>query len=239
MRIGLTENSQDNRSLENYVRWIHRVTPAAEILKLSQRVNNVSSVETCDGIVFTGGGDVHPKSYGKPDALESTERVDDKRDEFEFTAVERVLRVQIPVLGICRGLQLVNVALGGSLLPDIEKSGDHFQSHLGRKASESRHSVRVEALTLLSQIVGVERGEVSTQHHQAADQVAKGLRVAARSVDGIIEALEWQDSNRRPFLLLVQWHPERMADFGNPFSKNILQRFLSAVESTTGSRNNE
>jgi len=232
MRIGLTENSRSDQSPENYIRWIHRIWPAADIVMLSYRMDNLSSVKTCDGVVLTGGGDVHPKYYSKPDVFEFVEGVDEQRDDFEFKVVEKALHAAIPLLGICRGLEVVNVVLGGSLLPDIEKSGDGYNSHLDRESGEQRHPILVEVLTLLSEIVGVQRGEINTQHHQAAEQVGEGLRVAGRSDDGVIEALEWEDPARQPFLLLVQWHPERMNDFDNPFSRNILQRFLSAIETT-------
>lgn len=237
MKIGLSENPRTHHSVERYIRWIHRVSPSSQIVALSYHLNNLLSVETCDGLILTGGGDVHPKYYSKSDIVKLVERVDEERDKFEFKAAELALRAKIPLLGICRGLQVMNVVLGGSLLPDIEKSGDGYNTHLDRESDDCRHPIIVEVPSLLSEVVGVGQGEVGTQHHQAADRVAKELRVGARSEDGIVEALEWADPARQPFLLLVQWHPERMSDFGNPFSRNILQRFINAAESAAQLRN--
>ena len=236
MRIGLTGNSQDDRSQGRYISWIHRISPTPEIVMLSSKMNNHSLLDTCDGVVLTGGGDVHPKYYGRPDVLAWVERVDEQRDDFEFKICEKALRAKTPLFGICRGLEVVNVVLGGSLLPDIEKSGGRFKIHLDRQAEERRHPIIVETPSLLSEIVGVQRGEVNTHHHQAADRVGEGLRVVARSDDGVIEAIEWEDPVRKPFLLLVQWHPERMKDFDNPFSRNILERFLSPIDRPAGLR---
>lgn len=233
MRIALTKKSLSDARFENYIRWVHRLAPEVETVPLFHQADNHSSLDSYDGLILTGGGDVHPRRYGIPDAFQSVEGVDEERDSFEFAAVKKALEGSIPVLGICRGLQVVNVVLGGSLLPDIEKSGGGYGNHRKQGLQDRRHLIVIEPASRLLEIVGLQRGEVNSGHHQAADRIGEGLRVAARSQDGVIEALEWWNPDSLAFLLLVQWHPERMDDFDNPFSINILRRFLSAVEGTT------
>jgi putative glutamine amidotransferase len=135
----------------------------------------------------------------------------------------------MPVLGICRGAQIFNVAMGGSLIPDIEAAG--FMNHRRGDEPERVHGVHVMNGSILNGIVGVSAGTVNSSHHQAVDAVGRGLAVAARSDDGIIEALEWEDPAGRPFVLLVQWHPERMGDTAGPFSRNLVERLASEVRS--------
>jgi putative glutamine amidotransferase len=119
------------------------------------------------------------------------------------------------------------VAMGGTLIPDIESAG--FGSHRRGDAPERLHGVKVTKGSLLAGIVGSEEGTVNSSHHQAVDTIGRGLRVAARSDDGIIEALEWQDPAGKPFVLMVQWHPERMTDLSGPFSRNVIERLAAGV----------
>jgi putative glutamine amidotransferase len=133
----------------------------------------------------------------------------------------------MPVLGICRGAQVFNVAMGGSLIPEIETAG--FRSHRLGDDPGGVHGVSVMDGSVLLGVVGVKEGTVNSSHHQAVDAVGRGLRVAARSDDGIIEALEWDDPAGKPFVLLVQWHPERMGDTAGPFSRNLVERIASEV----------
>jgi putative glutamine amidotransferase len=139
------------------------------------------------------------------------------------------------VLGICRGAQLYNVAMGGTLIPDLETAG--YASHKNGDAAEGSHGVTLEPGSLLHTTVGCTSGQVNTYHHQAADKVGRGLRVAARSDDGVIEALEWEQPEGRPFLLLVQWHPERLSDVHSPFAKILMERFGTEIKTTQRSIN--
>jgi putative glutamine amidotransferase len=115
------------------------------------------------------------------------------------------------------------VHLGGSLIPDVEEAG--YPSHKGTKC---RHKVSVQDKTMLFKTSGSLRGEVNSSHHQAVLRAGGGLNIVARSDDGVIEAIEMEDGNL-PFFLLIQWHPERMNDFDNPLSRNILEQFLNLV----------
>lgn len=160
-----------------------------------------------DGMLFTGGGDVDPARYGKPDNPAVYE-VDPDRDRVEIHLVHEVIETNLPFLGICRGLQVINVALGGTLYTDI---GDQFPGAIrhdywpGFPRDTIAHPVRVEEGTALAKILVTPLHGVNSLHHQGIDDLAPGLRVSAIAPDGLIEAFELPE---HPFGLAVQWHPE-------------------------------
>jgi len=221
--IGITDCSK----YYEYKSWIEN-EPAIKIIKLSYLHNNLSDIQKCDGIILTGGHDIHPGLYNKPEYLEfcNTKNIDERRDEFEWKVLEQTK--ELPVLGICRGLQLANIFFGGTLIPDNIAFGktDHTKIE---EADDRYHDVKIKSNTLLKKITVAEIGEINSAHHQSADDVGKGLSINATSADGVIEGLEWKAPQEKSFLLLVQWHPERMTNQESIFSKNIKQAFLNAV----------
>jgi len=138
---------------------------------------------------------------------------------------------QLPVLGICRGLQIANVFAGGTLLPDIVANGNADHTKLG-EGSDRYHSVSIKENSLLQEIVGSKMGEINSAHHQSADKIGQGLTGNAASEDGVVEGLERVQQDGKPFLLLVQWHPERMSNLESNFSRNIKNKFLETVRAT-------
>lgn len=225
MRVGVTDTLKP--SLANYTDWLCGARPDLELVVLSHICGNVEAVDSIDGLLLTGGGDVDPKYYGAADPMNWAKEVNASRDEFEFYVIERALDRQLPILGICRGMQVMNVYLGGTLLLDLPSAG--FEDH-ARRESQVAHTVSVEPGSLLSVISGCDRLEVNSSHHQAVAQAGKGLLISARSPDGVIEGAEWIMKDRMPFLQLVQWHPERM-DTANhfPASGALADRFLKEV----------
>lgn len=228
MRIGITDNLKPNFSL--YVDWLKRAEPNLVAMKLSYLQENLHELDACDGLLLTGGGDVDPRRYNRAEAAGAVQGVDARRDDFEYRVIDRVKDLGIPVLGICRGLQIVNVAFGGSLIADLVGAG--FRDHRPAAGEELRHDVAIVQGTMLARIVGGSAAEVNSSHHQAAGSVGTGLKVSATSPDGVVEGLEWDDPAGKQFLLLVQWHPERMKDVENPASKNVLQTFLLKVKAS-------
>ena len=222
--IGIT----DCGKFRKYEEWIMN-EPGVETIKLGYRDNNFDDIKKCDGIVLTGGEDVHPRFYNKPEYLKycNPKEIDEKRDDFEWKVLSYSQEAKLPLLGICRGLQLTNVFFGGTLIPDIlsfEKS-DHAKDH----EIDRYHHVQISPGSLLQKIVGKEKGEINSAHHQSADNIATGLIANAVSQDDIIEGLERIEPGGKPFLMLVQWHPERMKNLDSEFSKNIRHSFLQAV----------
>jgi putative glutamine amidotransferase len=221
--IGITDCSR----YENYHKWIER-EPGIEVIKLSPDDNNLSDIDKCDGVILSGGEDVHPRLYAKPEYLELCHEIDEKRDAFEWKVMERTEKNRLPLLGICRGLQVANVFFGGTLIPHIPAFGKFDHSKAG---SEDRyHPVQVDPNSQLKDIVQSFSGEVNSAHHQAADRIGRGLVANALSGDGIIEGIERENAAEHPFLQLVQWHPERMTNEGSAFSRNIKQKFIEACK---------
>jgi putative glutamine amidotransferase len=228
MSIKITIGITDCSRYENYRRWIEESGVA--VIRLSPLANNLADVEKCDGILLSGGEDVHPRFYHKDEYLELCHEIDERRDEFEWNVLESASKRNLPLLGICRGLQVANVFFGGTLIPHIPAFGRFDHSKAG--SDDRYHVVQVDPNSQLGKIVGGVSGEINSAHHQAADRIGKGLVANALSPDGIIEAMERENAGEHPFFQLVQWHPERMKDLNSAFSKNIRKEFLDACKDT-------
>lgn len=158
------------------------------------------------GLLLSGGTDVNPARYGAA-SYPGNETPDDQRDELETALLAEALAADLPVLAICRGMQLFNVAHGGTLIQHLDNTAMHRVR--GSDPGLPVHQILVEPDSRLAAILGNGAHAVNSRHHQAVEQVGAGLRVTARSTpDGVIEALERPD---RRFALAVQWHPEDQA----------------------------
>jgi putative glutamine amidotransferase len=179
-----------------------------------------------DGILFTGGYDIDPRLYGNQ-PHPKVEGVDKDRDRVEIYLVREVIQSPKSFLGICRGLQVINVALGGTLyehLPDQFPGGITHDNH-DRVRDFLAHSVRVEPGNRLSQIISSNQIQVNSLHHQGVRKLAPELVSTAQSPDGLIEAFEMPN---HPFGLAVQWHPEEMQAYDEMC--NLFQSFIQACE---------
>lgn len=167
-------------------------------------------LDSLDGLLFTGGEDIHPELYGE-EVRPGCGEIDRERDDFELGLARRAIDRGIPLLGICRGLQLLNVACGGTLYQDLtERPGTRPEHYADRQErAQLRHAVKILPGTRLSQIVGAPELKVTSSHHQFICRLGSGLQVSAVSDDGVIEGIEGPGPR---FFLAVQWHPERMAD---------------------------
>jgi putative glutamine amidotransferase len=223
--VGITDCSK----YSHYKTWIEN-EPGVEIIKLGYYDNNINDIQECGGVILTGGHDVHPRFYNKPEYLQfcDPKNVDERRDEFEWKLLEYTQQNQTPVLGICRGLQFTNIFFGGSLIPDNISFNKPDHSKI-EEIHDRYHDIQVKNDTLLKKIIGDKTGDINSAHHQSADNIGKGLKISATSSDDIVEGLEWESPEEKPFLLLVQWHPERMTNQESIFSKNIKHAFLKAV----------
>jgi putative glutamine amidotransferase len=163
-------------------------------------------VARLDGLLLSGGPDLAPEAYGaKPHAeLGATEA---RLDQFEYAVVGEALDAGLPILGICRGAQALNVVRGGTLHQHLPDLGDAVVHRQRDEAQRSTHRVKVVRGTLLARVLGTTRLEVNSFHHQAVDRLGAALRVSARAPDGTIEAIE---DPERPFVLAVQWHAETL-----------------------------
>jgi putative glutamine amidotransferase len=189
---------------DSYVSGLQRTGAIAILLPVDRRAPQ-QLLELIDGLVLIGGADIDPRSYGAPadPAVESTYP---ERDQFELALLRGAIDRSIPVLAICRGMQLLNVALGGSLDQDLTDS-DGSQPHRRIVGSfdGNEHTIELEPESLAARAAGETVHVGRCHHHQAVSDVADGLRVTGRSADGVIEAIELVDGR---WVLGVQWHPE-------------------------------
>jgi putative glutamine amidotransferase len=164
------------------------------------------TLDALDGLLLTGGTDINPARYGQQRGPE-TEDADDERDELESRLLHAALTADLPVLAICRGMQLFNVAQGGTLIQHLPPYSLHSQDMPDAEPGKHgpAHTVHVAGHTRLAGIVGEGEHAVNSRHHQGVDRPGEGLLVSAVSNDGVIEALERPD---KPFAVAVQWHPE-------------------------------
>lgn len=228
MKIALTYTGSHEKH-NNYVRWL-KANDDVTVIKISDDDNNLDEVRNCDALVLSGGVDIHPEFYnqhaGYSNAPESFHK---ERDQFEFAAFQSALENGKPVLGICRGLQLVNCFFGGDLKQDL---GSNLNKIHRSEKKDKAHGLTIERGTVLHQIIKAERGMVNSAHHQVVNKLGTGLKVNCMADDGTIEGFEWADASDKPFLLCIQWHPERMFQFGlehSPLSKNIRDTFIEVV----------
>jgi putative glutamine amidotransferase len=230
MRIGITDCLREDK-LRQYIEWIQKVDPSAEFEVLSSTLDNPGAVSNVDALLLTGGGDIDPEFYGRPDLRDAANDINRQRDEFEFDVIKRALDSDLPILGVCRGMQVMNVALGGSLYVNLKTSG--FNDHSTPKSGGLRHDIAVEPNSLLSGLAGGLKQEVNSYHHQAVHDLGQGLMQTAVSTDGVVEAAEWSTKEGMSFLLLVQWHPERALGNVDTFSTNLAKIFLREIHYST------
>jgi putative glutamine amidotransferase len=183
------------------------------------------------GIIISGGPDVNPVLYGKASETDRCEGIDNRRDSLELRMIRYAMENHIPLLGICRGHQILNVANEGSLIIDIPSDYDTTIVHRGGEG----HMIRIMEGTLLADIILPDSGMVNSSHHQAVETLAPGFLVSAVAPDGIIEAIEPVARDAHPFILGVQWHPETLirTDENHPFSLPILTYFVEEVHKIT------
>ncbi len=194
--------------LPGYLDGIRAAGGIPFILPLTKSEGEASALlKMCSGLLMTGGQDINPRLYGQSASSRCGE-ICPERDAMEPQLFNEALKHDKPVLGICRGLQMINVAMGGSLHQDLSPQMGITVNHNRDKEVLSVHTVQAAPDSLLRRVTGMESFPVNSRHHQAIDRLGTGLRAAALSEDGLIEALEFE--NGYPGLAL-QWHPENLA----------------------------
>ncbi|MGI9953491.1 gamma-glutamyl-gamma-aminobutyrate hydrolase family protein [Moorellaceae bacterium AZ2] len=189
-------------------------------------------LEIIDGLLLTGGGDIDPVFFDQ-EPREGLGRVLPERDEFELSLTRKALERGKPILALCRGMQALNVAAGGTLYQDISREVPGCWQHSQRKPrSCPHHTIETVPGTFIAAILGP-RARVNSMHHQAVRDPGEGLRVSAWAGDGIIEALEGTGGS---FVLGVQWHPEELIAF-YPQQRQLFHHFISAADISTPCRN--
>ena len=216
--------------IEDYKQAVLHAGGGVRIVEQGMEV--AEALRGAEGLLLTGGDDVAPSRYGEV-PLPAVVSVFPERDEFELALVREARRRGLPILAICRGIQVLNVACGGTLVQDIpsqvENALDHAYTVPPHRAFDYAHDIWIEDNSLLASLMqerlnGSDSCAVNSRHHQAVKQVAPGFRVVATAPDGIIEAIE--DPQAR-FCLGVQWHPENFWRTGE--FRSLFEGFLDAA----------
>jgi putative glutamine amidotransferase len=228
--IGITtygRNAENRYSLPaEYVDAVRRAGATSVLLPPGEHEVD-EWLEIVDGVILAGGGDIDPEHYGGAEH-ETIYSVDAERDSTELAIARRIVDTGLPALGICRGVQILNVALGGTLhahLPDVYGDG---VAHRLPPRQPTTHGIRVEPESELARILGRVDLDSHSWHHQALDGIAPGLRVSARAPDGVVEAVEMPE---HPWLHAVQWHPELA-----PPDDAVQQRLFAALVEAASAR---
>ncbi len=183
-------------------------------------------IERLDGVVLTGGGDIDPARFDEL-AHPTVSEVSPARDALEIALVEHALGRELPILAICRGLQVLNVALGGSLFQDVGTDPGTQVAH-SQEAPRNipTHRVKIDSGSQLAGVLGVDALGVNSLHHQAIKALGRGLRAVAFAEDGLIEGAELDDESR--FVLGIQWHPEEMVTDSAP-ARRLFRALVDAA----------
>ncbi|NEW62554.1 gamma-glutamyl-gamma-aminobutyrate hydrolase family protein [Granulicatella sp. zg-ZJ] len=213
----------------NFVKGVCQAGGLPVMLPIQDSKHAKDYINAIDGLILAGGQDISPSYYGEEPILELGTTLP-IRDTFEFSLLEEALKQNKPVFAICRGLQLVNVFLGGSLYQDIHKQTNSTIQHLQKTDPHYvAHSLSIEKDSLLHRIWQTETTYVNTFHHQAVKTLGSSLRATAFSPDGFIEAFEWENNSQ--YLLAVQWHPEILLQEHHEQSRALFEDFVKQCAS--------
>lgn len=207
----------------NYAEALRRAG-AIPVIIAPQPENAAEVVESLDGILLAGGPDCDPAAYNEAPHETVTEVLDPRRQSNDLSLAKAAREHRIPTLGICLGMQLMNVAAGGSLIQDIDSHLDTEIRHESMPEDRARHDVMVEQGTKLATLLPEAELNVNSSHHQAVKDIGAGLRITAHAPDGIVEGLE---DPRHPFYVGVQWHPEDMT--GEASAEALFDAFITAA----------
>ena len=225
MRIALTlDRDSDPSESNDYVRSLLEAGVPREAIEIVTPLSPAAG--PFDALVLGGGGDVEPSRYGRAPLENGTLEIDPERDRIDFELFEEARRTGAPVLGICRGLQVVNVALGGTLVQDIPAERPSSVVHARDEKEKTRldHTVAVAPNSRLARLASAPEVRVNSRHHQAIEALAPGLEISGLSPDGLPEAVE---SAGGEWVVAVQWHPENLS--GDPLSRRLFSEFVRAA----------
>ena len=194
----------------------------------------VEALDQAAGLVLTGGEDMDPALFGQP-AHPATGEPHARRDAYELALARAAAERRLPTLAICRGIQLVNVAFGGTLVQDIPSQRPAKVPHDPGKQqrTERIHHVTLDPASRIARVVGEQSIETNSSHHQAVDRLAPSLRITGRTEDGIIEAVEPKDTAW--WMIGVQWHPEELTATAEDWDRRLFSGFADAVRSSGAS----
>lgn len=225
---------------DSYKQWLLEQDSSLEISSLYGKPLAAVDIglQDFDAVLITGGADVYPGYYGKEKDTARCGSFDRYRDSLEMKMIDYALTHKMPLFGVCRGLQIINVALGGTLVIDIPTDFATGVVHRQKDYENCFHEVLLTDGSRLQQMSCARRGKVNSNHHQAVDRLAAALSVSACTKDSLPEAIEWKDRDKKHFLMGVQWHPERL-EKDNPLSGRLSKAFIDAAKEYDRSSKND
>jgi putative glutamine amidotransferase len=211
-----------------YIQAITKFGGVPLILPNVQKDAIDSMVQMLDGLLLTGGGDIDPTLFNE-EPHQHLGSITPERDEFEIAIIHKMLKLNKPILGICRGMQILNIAIGGDMFQDIytQSQSKLLQHAQVAPRNHASHFVKVTEGSMLSDIVQVEKIKVNSFHHQAIREIPSDFKACAIASDGIIEAFE---STIHSFVMGLQWHPECLLSKNDLASTSIFKAFILSCE---------
>jgi putative glutamine amidotransferase len=217
-----------------YVRALESVGLVPLILPLLDAADAERALDAVSGLVLTGGEDIAPRYFGEA-PHPALGPVNEERDRWEFAVIAAARNRALPTLAICRGIQVLNVALGGTLIQDIPSQQPAALPHTAKDGRGSRvHDVVVERGSRLAAALGAQHVMVNSAHHQSIARPAAGLRIAARAPDGVVEAAEWEGDDW--WALGVQWHPEELIATPESWDRSLFGNFAAECGKEPGTK---
>lgn len=216
-----------SKASPNYIQWLQSADSNITITNLYPlTIDSILLVlKQCDGLLLTGGEDIYPAYYRREIDTIFCDQFDRRRDSLEMFAFRIALNHKMPIFGICRGLQLINIALGGVLYTDIPLQYDTTVLHRIKEYTKCFHPLTIDTLSELYKVIRMKEGIVNSNHHQGILKAAPELSISAFANDGFPEAIEWKNKTDKSFLMAVQWHPERLHE-SEAFSKPLVKEFI-------------
>lgn len=224
--IGLTAELESKKISvhQNYAKPLVGIGALPMVLPYTEKLPVVQEmIRAINGLMLTGGADIDPTLFGEQPEP-GLQKVDPKRDRFEMMLIQEALKEDLPILAICRGNQMLNVAAGGTLQQDLFSRDNVLQHHQNAPRDHESHFVKVYDQTKLLEIVGSEQLKVNSFHHQAVKDPAPGFRISAVASDGVTEAIE---SDNHRFVIGVQWHPGDLAE-KDAHAEKLFRAFVNA-----------
>ncbi|MGM0566272.1 MAG: gamma-glutamyl-gamma-aminobutyrate hydrolase family protein [Bacteroidota bacterium] len=200
-----------SKSYDTYREWLLDADSSLQFVNLYElsEAEVTEKLKQVDGVVVTGGEDIHPQWYDRPEDTVLCNTINRRRDSLDISIIKTSADENIPLLGICRGMQAMNVALGGSLYADLPTQFSESTAHRNPPFEDTLHQITVNQASLLHLIAEAYEANVVSNHHQGVREIAPELRAVAFSDDELAEALEWKKPAGKNFFLGVQFHPER------------------------------
>ena len=231
IRIAISKEKSD-KSTTKYADWLlHHDSTLDYFYMYPMGIDSsLKLLESCNGLLVTGGEDVYPAYYGKEYDTARCGKFDRYRDSLEMALIDKAIELRIPIFGVCRGEQIININRGGTLYIDIPTDFDSTVAHRQPNWERGYHQVWLVENTKINELCGdPDDNHVVSSHHQGIEKLGKGLVITSYAADSIPESIEWSAHSEHPFLMATQWHPEAM-EYDHTLSAPLAISFIEAAE---------